>query len=120
VRDDLRVETYAFLLASLLTMGGIASACGGATHGSTAPTSGPSAVQPSGSLPASRSCSAAEAQWTVGQQRSEDLLERARVAANATVARFLLPNQPITMEYLGSRLNLELDERNLVRAASCG
>jgi hypothetical protein len=48
------------------------------------------------------------------------LLERARVAANATVARFLVPNQPITMEYSAWRLNLELDDKNFVRSARCG
>jgi hypothetical protein len=105
----------------VITTGAIASACSG-----TAPTVAAPALErvpqpaPSGSLPASGSCASTEARWTIGQQRSEDLLERARVAANATVARFLLPNQPITMEYLGSRLNLELDERNLVRDVRCG
>ena len=109
----------AFLLGSLLAAGVVASAC------STPPTAtapGPGQVQPSpsGSVPVTGSCSATDAQFAVGQPRSNDLLERARVAANASVARFLIPNQPITMEYSASRLNLELDEKDFVRAARCG
>jgi hypothetical protein len=63
---------------------------------------------------------AADAQWAVGQSASEELLEKARVAAKATAARFLRPNQPITLEYLGTRLNLGLDDNGIVRLASCG
>jgi hypothetical protein len=107
-------------LWGVLAVGAIAGACGGKSNAATAPTPESSAVPPSGSLPATGSCVATEAQWAIGQQRSADLLERARVAANASVARFLVPNQAITMEYLDSRLNLELDERNLVRGVRCG
>jgi hypothetical protein len=59
-------------------------------------------------------------QWTVGQPASDDLLERARAAAGAKSARFLRPNQPVTLEYLGSRLNLGLDARDIVRSVACG
>jgi hypothetical protein len=59
-------------------------------------------------------------QWTIGEPASSELLEHARLAAGAASARFLRPNQAITMEYLGSRLNLGLDERDIVRSAVCG
>lgn len=110
----------AFLLSGVLATGAVAGAC------STPPTATAPGLEqvppssPSGSLPVSGSCSATDAQFAVGQPRSNDLLERARVAANAGVARFLVPNQPITMEYSAARLNLELDEKNFVRAARCG
>ena len=61
-----------------------------------------------------------KAQWAVGQPASDELLERARVAADAGSARFLRPNQPVTMEYLGSRLNLGLDARDVVYSVVCG
>jgi hypothetical protein len=48
------------------------------------------------------------------------LLERARVDAGAASARFLRPNDPITTEYSGSRLNLGLDARDIVRSVVCG
>jgi Peptidase inhibitor I78 family len=65
-------------------------------------------------------CDHTKVQWAISEPASEGLLERARIAAGAGSARFLRPNQPITMEYLGSRLNLGLDERDIVRAAVCG
>ena len=51
-----------------------------------------------------------------GCRTTGDVLERARVAAGASVARFLKPNQPITMEWL----NLGLDDHNIVRSVRCG
>jgi Peptidase inhibitor I78 family len=72
------------------------------------------------SPPASGSCDAAKAQWAKGQRASNDLLERARNAAHASVARFIRPNEPITMEFLPGRLNLGLDKRDVVTSVSCG
>jgi hypothetical protein len=65
-------------------------------------------------------CVATNAQSAIGQRASQQLLEQARVAATASTARFIRPNEPITTEYLGSRLNLQLDLQDVVRAVSCG
>jgi hypothetical protein len=97
-------------------------ACQSRDQNTTSPTP---ADSPSGSdsadrPPASRTCDATKVQFAVGSRESDELLERARVAAQASVARFLRPNQPITMEYLASRLNLNLDARGIVSSASCG
>ncbi len=115
------------LIASLLAAGCVTSACG-----KTAPPS-PSPVTEAGSSQGSRpqppnppppstpgSCEAAKAQWAIGEPASDALLERARVNAGARSARFLRPNQPVTLEYLSSRLNLGLDARDVVRAVVCG
>ncbi len=72
------------------------------------------------SAPASESCDAAKAQWAKGQRASNDLLERARNAAQARVARFIRPNEPITMEFLPGRLNLGLDKQDVVISVTCG
>jgi hypothetical protein len=72
------------------------------------------------SPPGSNTCDATKAKWATGERASDGLLERARVAAEAGSARFLRPNEPITMEYLGSRLNLGLDARGVVRSVTCG
>jgi hypothetical protein len=56
----------------------------------------------------------------IGQRATPALLERARVAATASTARFIRPNEAITMEYNGSRLNLYLNERDVVRGVICG
>jgi hypothetical protein len=42
------------------------------------------------------------------------------VDATAALARFIRPNQPITMEYSGARLNLYLNARDVVESVVCG
>jgi Peptidase inhibitor I78 family len=108
---SMRVRTL--LLSSLLVASCLAVACGSAHRIGTPPSSVPPP-------PASASCDAAKAEFAVGQPASDDLLERARVAARAGSARFLRPNQPITMEFSPSRLNLNLDSRGVVLSANCG
>jgi hypothetical protein len=98
------------VLASVLAAGCIACA----SRDTTPTQPSPPAWPPSGS------CDHTKVQWTVGQPASDDLLERARAAAGAKSARFLRPNQPVTLEYLGSRLNLGLDARDIVRSVACG
>ena len=51
---------------------------------------------PRPSPPAAEDYDATKAQWAVGEPESGELLERARVAAQAKSARFLRPNQIIT------------------------
>jgi len=65
-------------------------------------------------------CDATKVQFAVASPASPDLLERARLAAHATTARFLRPNQAITLEFLASRLNLNLNERDIVLSGYCG
>jgi hypothetical protein len=122
------------LLACLLAAGWLTYGCGSKTDTITTPTPvgssgavGSSEQPPNLPTPSpptspagSGSCDASKAQWTVGQRASDQLLERARVAAGATTARFIGPNQPITMEYFGWRLNLWLNHQGLVRSVNCG
>jgi hypothetical protein len=114
----MRVRTS--LLIGVLTAGSMISACARLDTVTAPPSVRPEQPAPPVLPPFDGSCVAAEARWAIGERASTDLLERARVAAQAAVARFLRPNQPITTEYLGSRLNLHLDERDVVRAVSCG
>lgn len=119
-----RVLAGGFLAAALLTSG-----CDG-TNNTVAPTEAGRVEPPgqpgNGSTEAkeppatSRSCNVEGARWAIGQRASDDLLERARVAAGARVARFLEQGQPITMEFLAARLNLELDKARVVVGVRCG
>jgi len=59
-------------------------------------------------------------QFAIGNPASHELLERARVAAHAASARYLRPNEAVTMEFLGSRLNLKLTREGIVLSAYCG
>jgi hypothetical protein len=117
------------LMASVLTVTLSTIACTGNDGGVTSPTSAGSssgsadrgpASPPRPYPPASDSCDATKAHFAIGSAASDELLERARVAAEAAQARFLRPNEPITMEFLGSRLNLNLNERGMVASTYCG
>ena len=66
------------------------------------------------------SCDADAARDAIGKQATADVVEQARVAAGASVARTLKPGQVITMEYHASRLNLRVDDDNVVEDVSCG
>ena len=70
--------------------------------------------------PATGTCVVEQAQWAIGRPASSSLLERARVDATASIARFIRPNEAITMEYSPARLNLYLDEQDVVRGVVCG
>jgi uncharacterized protein YceK len=108
------MRIYSALLASAVTAAALTSGCG-TINSMTAP----SPIDRSGAA-GSQSCDASKAQWAIGQRATDELLEEARAAAGARTARFLRPNQPITMEYFGWRLNLGLNEQDVVRSANCG
>ena len=73
-----------------------------------------------GPPPGTGTCVADQAQWAVGRTASAALLERARVDATASIARFIRPNDAVTMEFSPARVNLYLDERDVVRGVVCG
>jgi hypothetical protein len=115
-----------FLIGAFMA-GALAGGCG-ATTDVRSPVAPGSLDSPGSSTPAppspapgtSGTCSASQARWAVGQQASDDLLERARVAAHAQSARLVGPNEQITLEYSGARLNLHLNDRRVVRSVNCG
>jgi hypothetical protein len=136
-------------LTGVLAVTSVAGACGEASSKITGPTSTtsteardfsgprrdtPPPTQPSNpppvdrdplpprppSPPTSGSCDGSKAEWAIGERASNELLERARIAAGAGSARFVRPNEPVTTEYLGSRLNLGLDTQEIVRSVVCG
>jgi hypothetical protein len=117
----LYVHINAVLLIGTLLASSTFTACS-SSSGSPAGPASSSPVLPSPPLSPSEeaSCVAANAQSAVGKRASDQLLESARVASGAKVARFLRPNQAVTMEYSGARLNLALDQRDVVVGATCG
>jgi hypothetical protein len=119
-----------FALTGIVLAGWLTSGCSSG-NGSVTTTSDPigSVTPPSsdrGPTPppqppsASGTCDASKAQWALGERAGNDLLERARNAAQAATGRFIRPNQPITMEFSPGRLNLGLDKRDVVIGVSCG
>jgi len=70
--------------------------------------------------PPAGSCDASQVQGLVGQPYSDALAEQARQDAGAGQVRLLKPDQMVTMEFLGERLNIEVDARNQITGVRCG
>ncbi|WCM53484.1 I78 family peptidase inhibitor [Pseudomonas sp. WJP1] len=101
-------------LASLGTVLAAAMLAGCST-GTTEPTD-PATTTESGH---SR-CEAKAAEFAIGKQASPQLLEQARARAGAQNARFLQPNDMVTLEYRSDRLNLNTDANRVVTRVNCG
>ena len=116
-----------FVLTSMLLAACLTSACssGNVTSpsepiGSVTPPSDRPPTPPPDPPPPSGTCDASKAQWAIGERATAEVLERARTAAQAATARFIRPNQAITMEFSPARLNLGLDRRDVVIGVNCG
>ncbi|MBV6821613.1 I78 family peptidase inhibitor [Pseudomonas sp. PD9R] len=102
-------------LASLGTLLAIATLAG-CSSASTDSATDPVATTDTGH---SR-CEAKAAEFTIGKTASPELLEQARTRAGAQNARFLLPNDMVTLEYRSDRLNLNTDANKVVMRVNCG
>jgi len=65
-------------------------------------------------------CEASGADFTIGKPASAELLEQARKASGAQMARILKPHDVVTLEYRSERLNLNVDEQGKVTRVNCG
>ncbi|KAF1013324.1 MAG: hypothetical protein GAK31_03473 [Stenotrophomonas maltophilia] len=70
--------------------------------------------------PPAGSCDASQVQSLVGQAYTEALGKQAQNDADAKQLRVLHPSDVTTMEFLGERLNIEVDEKNVVSGVRCG
>lgn len=66
------------------------------------------------------SCDAAKAQSFVGKSASSEIAEAARKSAGAEIVRWLRPGMAVTMEFRMGRLNITIDEKNLITGINCG
>lgn len=57
---------------------------------------------------------------TIGKPYSADLVERARVKSGSKTIRVIRPGMAVTMDYQIARLNIELDEKDVVTRLHCG
>ncbi len=65
-------------------------------------------------------CNADLAEGAVGKNVSPGLVEQYRKQAQAKIARALRPKDVMTMEYNPQRLNLRVDEQDIVISVNCG
>lgn len=70
--------------------------------------------------PPGSTCTAEPAAFAVGRQATPALIEEARRRAGASRTRVLRPGQVVTMEFDGSRLNLQVDAADRVLTVRCG
>ena len=65
-------------------------------------------------------CNAAAANFLIGELGTTVAVDQAKEASGAESVRVLYPGQPITQEFLGSRLNLDTNDENRITAVRCG
>lgn len=100
-------------LASLLVAAALA---GCSTGGSSGADSGATAAAPGND----GRCQASGADFAMAKRASPELLEQARKASGAQIARVLTPHDMVTLEYRSERLNLNVDEQGVVNRVNCG
>lgn len=67
------------------------------------------------------SCDAEAAKsQAIGKAATAEVIERARKDAGARLVRVIKPGQMVTMEYIEGRLNIDVDEANVIVNLRCG
>ncbi|MDR1075106.1 MAG: Elastase inhibitor AFLEI Flags: Precursor [Xanthomonadaceae bacterium] len=69
---------------------------------------------------AETTCDASQAQGLVGKPADADAVEQARVDTHSKQVRVLKPGQPVTLEFNSGRLNIEVEDNNVVLSVRCG
>jgi hypothetical protein len=71
-------------------------------------------------MPAPPTCNAEAAKSAIGKTADAATVERARSAAGGHTVRVLKPGQAITKEYMDGRVNVHVDEHNIIVEVGCG
>ena len=88
---------------------------------STACTPMPPNAKPSNPYPPRLAqCQADPGQQYVGQAASDDVVSQAQSATGAKTVRVLKPGMAATMDFRDDRLNLQLDDHDVIVKVSCG
>lgn len=109
--------------SSALVLAALLADC--SSNGDGPSTEGASVATGSASAPAATPvadgrCDANAVQAYVGKQASAAIVEEARRAAGAEVARALRPHDAVTMDYNPRRLNIDVDDTLVIKRLSCG
>ncbi|WP_028696458.1 I78 family peptidase inhibitor [Pseudomonas cremoricolorata] len=103
-------------LASLLVLAALAGCSSGGTT-----DAGQGAAPAAGSAQSNDGrCQSSAADFAIGKQGTPALLEQAREASGAQIARLLKPHDMVTLEYRSERLNLNVNEQGVVNRVNCG
>lgn len=98
-----------------------ASSSSGTSSSADAGTSyGGSSYSGSSSMGGGKTCDAAALQSQIGQKATASVMEELRTRSGSATARMLRPGQLVTMEYNATRLNLIVDDKDVMTAIRCG
>lgn len=64
-------------------------------------------------------CNAQAGQWAVGQVADEALVEKVQIDTQSKLVRVIKPGMMVTMDYREDRVNIDVDENNVVTAVRC-
>ena len=122
-----RTFPIAFLIGTTGAIAGCTSAQQGPTPLSpppvaAAPVGGPAPVNaPSLALgQGAGACDAGAARFLVGQIANVEANDQAKAATGAETVRVIYPGQPLTQEFVPTRLDLVTDQRNRITQVRCG
>lgn len=96
-------------------VGLLLAGCAGSTT-----TPAPAPAPPPPSMAAGHACDAASLQGRVGQRFTATLGETLQAESGAATLRVLHPGTVATLDYRQDRLNVRLDERDIITAIDCG
>ncbi|MFC4728415.1 I78 family peptidase inhibitor [Coralloluteibacterium thermophilus] len=85
----------------------------------TAPAGGTAGTPAADAPGLTQDCDADGARDLVGQAWNDGMQERARTAANARTVRVVRPDDAVTMDFRGDRLNVLLDADDRVTEVAC-
>ncbi|NYT84039.1 I78 family peptidase inhibitor [Pollutimonas harenae] len=108
--------TRTLIFGAVLAVATLAG-CASGTQGTGSDTFDPASA--SSSSTNNQQCNADLAESAVGQKATPELLETYRDQSGAKQARILRPRDVITMEYNPQRLNLRVDEQDMVISVNC-
>lgn len=67
-----------------------------------------------------RLCDASSVQQARGQRLTLERVEQLQQQAGASLVRVLAPNEMATLEYNPQRLNIDIDDAEIIERLSCG
>lgn len=79
-----------------------------------------SAKTPAQSASRSGACNAEAVQGMLGKIATAEQVEQARQQAGAQSVRVLAPGDAVTLEYNAQRLNVDIDEAEVIQRINCG
>jgi hypothetical protein len=102
--------------------GSVASAPPGSPASEAAPTEAPSTETTSAGTPdeGTSGCDAEPVKDVIGKPFTAELGEEVRLRSGSKVFRALKPGDVVTMEFRFDRVNLALDDKDVVTAVTCG